>query len=51
MSTLLVGLAKAYELLLWGKRKNADELLQIGFLKYVKLRATGLSHMILTTSI
>jgi hypothetical protein len=31
----LVGLAVANEVLIWGKKKNADELLACGFLKCV----------------
>lgn len=33
----VVGLAKANEVLIWGKKKSAEELLSCGFLKYGSL--------------
>ncbi len=33
--SLIVGAAKANEVLIWGKKKDAQELLDCGFIKYV----------------
>jgi hypothetical protein len=35
---MTVGVAKANEVLLWGKKKDAQELLECGFVKYHRFR-------------
>lgn len=44
-----MGLAKANEILLWGKKKDAQELLECGFIKYVysQLRKKPVSMMLI----